>query len=120
MNLSDIAILYFKGLNYRCIISGISKRKAINLMRNADLTEKSRNIIKHKNLFSRIKIAEEILTFDNIEIEKSNFYCYKSAIFLLDVDIEKVLVFNKNFLVKKTISTLLVTRIMIGKLSRYI
>ena len=32
MNLSDIAILNIKGSDYRCIISGISKNKAINLM----------------------------------------------------------------------------------------
>ena len=41
INLSDIAILNFKGCHYRCIISLISKNKAINLMQNADLTEKS-------------------------------------------------------------------------------
>ena len=41
MNLSDIAILNTKGFDYRCIISLISKNKAISLMQNADLTEKS-------------------------------------------------------------------------------
>ena len=41
MNLSDIAILNIKGSDYRCIISLISKNKAINVMQNADLTEKS-------------------------------------------------------------------------------
>ena len=40
MNLSDIAILNTKGFDYRCIISLIRKIKSINLMRNADLTEK--------------------------------------------------------------------------------
>ena len=51
INLSDIAILNIKGSDYRCIISLISKNEAINLMQNADLTEKSgtSNII---NLFS--------------------------------------------------------------------
>ena len=42
MNLSDIAILNIKGSDYRCIISRISKNGIINLMQNADLTEKSR------------------------------------------------------------------------------
>ena len=42
VNLSDIAILNIKGSDYRCIISLISKNEAINLMQNADLTEKSR------------------------------------------------------------------------------
>ena len=48
MNLSDIAILNIKSADYRCIISGISKSETINLMQNTDLTEKKRNIIKHK------------------------------------------------------------------------
>ena len=44
-------------------------------MQNADLTELEQNIIKqnimkHKNLLSYIKMGKEILTFDNIEIEK--------------------------------------------------
>ena len=41
LNLSDIAILNIKGSDYRCIISLISKNKAIKLLQNADLTEKS-------------------------------------------------------------------------------
>ena len=41
MNLSNITILNIKGPDYRCIISGISKSEAINLMQNTDLTEKS-------------------------------------------------------------------------------
>ena len=40
MNLNDIAILNIKGSDYCCIISLISKNEAINLMGNADLTEK--------------------------------------------------------------------------------
>ena len=38
MNLSDIAILHIKGSDYCCIISGISKREAIKLFENTDLT----------------------------------------------------------------------------------
>ena len=41
INLSDIAILNIEGSDYRCIISLISKNDAINLMQNANLTEKS-------------------------------------------------------------------------------
>ena len=40
-NLSDIAILNIKGSDSRCIIGLISNNEAINLMQNADLTEKS-------------------------------------------------------------------------------
>ena len=40
-NLSDIAISSIKGSDYRCIIRFISENEATNLMKNADLTEKS-------------------------------------------------------------------------------
>ena len=41
VNLSDIAIFNIKGSDYCCNISLISKNEAINLLQNADLTEKS-------------------------------------------------------------------------------
>ena len=41
INLNDIAFLKIKGSDYRCIISLSSQNEAINLLRNADLTEKS-------------------------------------------------------------------------------
>ena len=44
MNLSGVAILNIKGSDYRCIISGISKNEAINLMQKVDLTKKSRTL----------------------------------------------------------------------------
>ena len=70
INLSDIAILIIKGSDYCCIISGISKNDAINLMPNVGLTEKSGTLIKHKSLLPHIKMGIDILTFGNIEIEK--------------------------------------------------
>ena len=39
--LRDIAIFNFKGSDYCCIISLISKNEAIKLLQNADLTNKS-------------------------------------------------------------------------------
>ena len=41
VNLSDIAILNIKGSDYCCIFSLISKNEVINIMENADLTEKN-------------------------------------------------------------------------------
>ena len=71
---------------------------------------KKRNIIKHKNLFSYIKIEKEILAFGYIEIEKK-------SVFLRDTDTENVLLSNKiSFGEKKTINTLLVTCMMTTKL----
>ena len=44
MNLSNIYILNIKNVDYRCIISGINKSEAINLLQNTDLTEESRTL----------------------------------------------------------------------------
>ena len=41
MKLSNITILNINGVDYQCIIKGIGKSEAINLLRNADLAEKS-------------------------------------------------------------------------------
>ena len=42
INLSNMDILNIRGSDYQCIISLISKNEVINLLQNADLTEKSR------------------------------------------------------------------------------
>ena len=63
INLSDIAILNPPSTDYR-IISGIRKSEAVNLLQN----------VKHKNLFSHIKMGKEISKFDVIEIKKHKFY----------------------------------------------
>ena len=70
-------ILNIKYSDYCCIISLINKNEAINLMQNADLTEKSGSLSSIKNLFSYIKMVKEILTFGDIEIEKNKFYGHK-------------------------------------------
>ena len=40
-------------------------------------------------------MGKDILTIGNIEIEKNNFYRYKSPVSLRDIDIEKVVVSDK-------------------------
>ena len=62
-------------------------------MQNADLTEKSGRLKKFILIY--IKVGKAILTFVNIEIEKIRFCHHNAPIFLVDVDIEKVLVSNK-------------------------
>ena len=54
---------------------------AINLLQNADFTQKKLNNIKRKNLFSHLKMVEEIISFGIIETEKHKFRHYKSPIF---------------------------------------
>ena len=39
-NLSNIVILNIKNADYCCIINGITKSDALNLLKNADLTGK--------------------------------------------------------------------------------
>ena len=47
MNLSDITILKIENADYHCIISGICKSEAINLMQNINLNEKIGTFIKN-------------------------------------------------------------------------
>ena len=44
INLHDIAILNIRGIDYCCIINGISKSDALNLLQNANLTEVRRKL----------------------------------------------------------------------------
>ena len=63
-------------------------------------------------------MGKDITMFGDIETEKNEFYQHKSPIFKKDVDIEKVLVSNKiPFVGKKAINTLLITCILIIKLT---
>ena len=55
MNLRHIIILRIKNGDYHCIISGISKREAINLLWNTDLTEKIETLkIKYQEQFLKL------------------------------------------------------------------
>ena len=54
MNLSDFAIPNIYGLDYHCIIRGISKCEAINLMQKINLIEKSRTS-KNINIYYHIQ-----------------------------------------------------------------
>ena len=51
VDLKVIGILNIKSSDYPCNISLSSKNEAINLMQNADLTEKSRTLYNINNLF---------------------------------------------------------------------
>ena len=48
MRLIDIAISNINNADYRCIITGVSKSKAVKLLQNIDLTEKKWTIINKK------------------------------------------------------------------------
>ena len=65
-------------------------------------------------------MGKEVLILRDIEIWKNKFSRHQSHIFKKVVDIGKVLVSNKIYYNEKAINTLLVTCIMIIKLSHYI
>ena len=70
VTLNDIAILNIKGSDYWCLISLISKNKAIHLLQNADLTEKSESLyIKKKRYF-----FESIYIVEHYKLRKHFFF----------------------------------------------
>ena len=68
---------------------------------------------------SHIEMGKEIITFGETKTEKHEFQPHKNPIFLEDVDIGNVLVSDKITSSEKKLNTLLVTWIMIIKLSHY-
>ena len=68
MNLNEVAILKIRGVDYRCIIKRISKNDALNLLQNADLSEKG-GTLQDTNFLYR-EVSKEIIMLGNIEIEK--------------------------------------------------
>ena len=76
INLSDIAFLNICGVDYCCIINGISKSEAVGLLTNASLNEKSRSLQN---------IGTKIITFGDIETKKRKFHHHKNLILLEDV-----------------------------------
>ena len=109
MKLSDFAILNIKDSGYCCIVTLISKNKAINL-----ICQKKWNIIKHQSL-----LLHQIFTFEHIEIEKNEFCRKKTPILRGNVDIEKGLVSKKSSIVEKNCKYIIGYRIMIIKLNHY-
>ena len=69
---------------------------------------------------SHIKLTKEISTFGDTETEKNRIYHHKTPILFGDVGLGKALGSNKIPFGKKTINTLLVTFMIIIKLSHYI
>ena len=101
MNLSDVAILNAKSSDYGCMISLISKNDATNLMQNDDLTKKCKTLsIKIlENFKVYIRMEKTITKFGDIEIEKQKFHEYKKPISIKNIDVNKIVVSNKVFLV---------------------
>ena len=65
MNLSDIGILNTHSVDYRCIITGISKSEAINVRQNINLTENG--TLPNMKKWC-VKTDEELIMFGDIEI----------------------------------------------------
>ena len=86
INLSDIAILNIKGTDHCCIITLISKDDAINLLQNAELTEKSGTLLKKlqiKKILKFFKVyikMEKVIKFGEIKTQKQTFHQNKEPI----------------------------------------
>ena len=81
IKLSDIEILSIKGFDYCCIISLISKNDAINLMQNADLTEKSGTLkvyLKFEKTIIKFKMEKSLQISTIIKYRKKvlNVFAY--------------------------------------------
>ena len=50
-------------------------------MQNIDLSEKKKNIIKHKKLWSHMKMVEEFIMFGDIEMKNTNFTTINALFF---------------------------------------
>ena len=77
INLNDHTVLKINGVDYCGIINGISKSDAMNVLRNADLTEKKEHYKDkecHKNLLPYIKWVKELLKV------KNKFHQHKSPV----------------------------------------
>ena len=76
-DMNRIAILNIDGVDYCFIIVAVSKIEAINLFKNADYSESSRNIKNYENIKKSScivwKMDKEIITFSNIEIGNVNY-----------------------------------------------
>ena len=95
MNLIDIAILNITSAISTYNYQWNQQKRCHKLIAKCQFDRKKENIIKHENLLSHIKLGEKDLTFGDFEIEKYKFYRHKSLVSLSQVNIEKILVFNK-------------------------
>ena len=112
VKLNDIATLNFKGSDYVCIISLISKNDSIKLLQNTYLTEKSGALQIKRNIF----ILNVYIKFDDIKIPKQKFHQHKIIISVKNIEIDKIVVSSKALFVKKDLNILLVAK-MIRKLN---
>ena len=112
VKLNDIATLNFKGSDYVCIISLISKNDSIKLLQNTYLTEKSGALQIKRNIF----ILNVYVKFDDIKIPKQKFHQHKRIISVKNIEIDKIVVSSKALFVKKDSNILLVAK-MIRKLN---
>ena len=97
-SLNSIAVLSINSANYGCIINGISKNDALNLLKICQFYQRESNIMKVNNYNEFIaiyKTGKEIIMFGNIEVGKHKFHQYKSSFWINKMDISKIAVPNR-------------------------
>ena len=94
LNPSDIAILTINGADGHCIINGISKNYAINLLQMLILTEGRRVLQKQKIIITVYKMGKNIIMFGYIGAEKHTYHQHQGLVLLYD---EKTFFGKKKF-----------------------
>ena len=56
---------------------------------------------KNKKIITTYKMGTKIITFGNTEVEKHRFHQHKNPILIYDVNIDRIVVFNKFPLIKE-------------------
>ena len=83
INLNNISISNINGADYHCIINGISKSVALNLLKKCWFAHIKRSIIIYKSFFTIYKVGKKIKMFGITELETTNFINAKTQFLLL-------------------------------------
>ena len=110
MNPSDNAIFNFniKGSDHHCIISLISKNKAIKVLQNAEhykTTKSNFEAVNEKSGNYKLKkyqMEKPIIKSGDIEIEKQKFHQHKTPISVKNIATNKLILSNKVSFGKKS------------------
>ena len=94
--------LNIRSVDYLCIINGISKNNAINILQNANLIKERGELKKLKKIITTYKMGNGMIKFGDVEVEKNKFHQHKNSISIYDVDIDKIVVPKKVSFGKKS------------------
>ena len=91
-SMHNLATGYSHGNGYRINFAFMSKNNALNLIKNAVIIDKKRDIIKQKIITFCLILVDKLV---DKEVDKKEFYLSKQAILLDSIDLSKIVVSNK-------------------------